>query len=255
MKIMFPKSLGLILGAGLCLAPSVFGQLEFLGGTNGNVAGTDIGASPYTMSLNGGSSVVMDCDDFVNDIFSGEAWKVNATDLSTIGAESSINTTVYYDNSPNTPAEILQQQKDYIAAGYLAIQLNKGGLSPAQITDDSLALWDLFNPGATSGPYVLANLITANDPGVADALSAARSAVLSSNGTLDGYDVTIYTPTAPANLSVVSCPNGGCRVSPQEFIGTTYVPEPSTLAVLGFDFVGAGIVGLYFLRRKSRGRS
>jgi hypothetical protein len=81
--------------------------------------------------------------------------------------------------------------------------------------------------------------------------------------TANGVDITIYTPDY--NGSVYQepstpgdpCPPGAPAncTRPQEFLTVTSVPEPSTLAVLGFDLAGAGIVGLYFRRRNLRGQS
>jgi hypothetical protein len=168
---------------------------------------------------------------------------VTPTDLSAVTGTSPAtdNPSVYY-GSDTAPVEYggvldnltltLTQQQKYIAAGDIAIQLTNSGLTSTQRNDLSVALWDIFNPlSATDGG--LAQFV---DAGVESDLTNALTATLS-GGTLGGYDVTAGTQSS-----------GG---APQEFIDPTYVPEPSTWAFLGFDFAGAGIVGLYFRRRKS----
>lgn len=67
-------------------------------------------------------------------------------------------------------------------------------------------------------------------------------------------DIKIYTPTLDGKTPNPNTFNGGTGsdTAPQEYMTVTQVPEPSTWAVLGFDLVGAGIVGLYFRRRHSR---
>jgi hypothetical protein len=245
------KCLSVAAVAGLCIATSMVGQtLTFTGGTNGAVSGTNIGASPYSMSLDG-TAFLADCDDFVDNITSGEHWIVNSTSLSSIENETVASQNVYYDTN-----SVSQQKADYLAAGWLALQLTQNNLTGTEITDYSLALWDVFNPSATADGYNLATLMADNSGAVTD-LNDAKAATYSSLG---GVSITIYTPTdctAGSGSTQGTCSNSGSNSgitgsAPQEFIR---VPESSTLAFLGFDFAGAGLVGLYLIRRKSGTRS
>jgi hypothetical protein len=275
------KFLGL--AAGFCFASALFGQntLELTGTPSGNVNVTygsttvDTYSSPYEMSLNGKSSVPMYCDDAADDIASGQEWYVNSgTALSTITDGSDI-TSVYYqdgvsatalkatDSSLTVAGSGLTQAQQYVAAVYLAVGVSTSALDSP---DASLAIWDLFTPSTGDGTMVLT---TQAKTDLQNAITFAQSETFPNNGYLDiggkSYTATIYTPLQSTNTPPIYSVPGGETVAnnttiasepsrPQEFIALS-VPEPSSLAVLSFDFVGAGIVGLYFFRRKSSARS
>lgn len=289
MTIGFPKTLGMLLGAGLCIVSASFGQTTL---TLVNGAGADGGdtingiyTSPYEMSLNTGSgpvTVSMDCDDWADSISDGQSWYVQGTALSAItgGGTNSpsqpalpVNTNVYWgsdsapvsydDNTPSLTFQLTQEEK-YVAAVYLAVELNNHTLTNTQRGDLSLALWDIFNPTTVDGGYGSPNSNIGTDPAAqADVLAAINYGQDYSGGSVDGYTATVYTPLAsengsyslPAETLGSGIAPGTATGRPQEFIALTYMPEPSTWAFLGFDFASAGIVGLYFLRRKSRVRS
>jgi hypothetical protein len=142
------------------------------------------------------------------------------------------------------------------------VELQNAGLTDTQRGELSLALWDIFNPNTTITGYGSPNSNIGTDPvAQSDLLTAITFGRDYTGGSVDGYTATVYT--ALASTSGYSSPgtetltggiaSPGAAGVPQEFIGLTYVPEPSTWAFLGFDFGCAGIVGLYFRRRKARG--
>lgn len=276
MKIMFPKKLGLALGAALCITSAAFGTpstLQFISANNGSVANL-VAASPYTMSLNGGASVTMYCDDWVDSVVPNQEWYVQGTALQNVAGSN-----VYYQNDSTiggvayddgqAPIDYVQKVK-YVAAVWLATNLQ--GTLPANVRADySLALWDIFNPltvdpnNSQTPNDVIDNLLSAADATAVrqDVYNAFFFALnnYSGNGVVNGYTATIYTPLQSTgggyNIPGETYGSGIATTGskPQEFIGLTSVPEPSTWAFLGFDFVGAGIAGLCFYRRKSRVRS
>jgi hypothetical protein len=159
--------------------------------------------------------------------------------------------------------------------------------STSETPDLSYALWALFNPVALTDvqncnnlPYSATNThgSTSGTCGPGDGPTSSASmaqgyltaalteaatfangaAYEASESQLLGHsvDVKIYSESANDNNSCVS--DCTAATNPpgryQEFVGVN-VPEPSTWGVLAFDFVGAGIVGLYFRRRQSRVRS
>ena len=284
MMIAFPKTLGLLLGAGLCMASAAFGQttLELVNGAGADGGATINGiyTSPYEMALNTGSGPVtisMDCDDWADSITNGQSWYVQGTALSAITGQGTVaspdNTNVYWgsdstlvaydDATPSTTFKLTQEEK-YVAAVYLAVQLNSSTLTDTQRGELSLALWDIFNPTTVDGSFGSPNSNIGGDAvAQSDLLTAINYGLSYAGGTVNGYSATIYTPLASGNGSY-SLPSetlgsgiapGTATNRPQEFIALTYVPEPSTWAFIGFDFAGAGIVGLYFLRRQSKVRS
>jgi len=257
------------LAAGLCLASVSFGQLTLdmvsgsadSHGDNVVVNGIDTYDSPYQMSLSNGAptvnslktTVAMFCDDAADDVFDGEYWQVTSLTLAGItGAASPTNPPQYgsdgssqtYGKGVTATSDKLTQAEKYIAAVDLAVQIQQ--LVPDNPTargDLSLALWDVMNP-----VLVNSSLTAAANTDVQNAIKLAISDAGQTISEIAGYNATVYTPKAGTQVPVGD-------PAPQEFIALNYVPEPSSLAALGFDFVGAGIVGLYFLRRKSRARS
>ncbi len=296
MNTAFLRPSGLLFGIGLGLASlAPAGQTPTLGlisgsGANGGDSVDGIYSSPYQMSLNLGSGAVTiaaDCDDWADNINDGQTWYVTSTALSAItggGTNSAsqpahaVNTNVYYgsDSAPvaydyGSASVALTQEEKYVAATYLAVELNSGTLSSAQRGDLSLALWDIFNPtldaidGGTNYGSPNSN-IGGNTVAQGDLLAAIHFGQGYAGGSIDGYTATIYTPLLSGNAPCYNLANGGCgetvagggRIAssggngvPQEFIALTYVPEPSTWAFLGFDLAGAGMMGMW-LRRKRR---
>jgi hypothetical protein len=270
------KYLGL--AAGFCLASASFGQntlkLAGVGNVDVNViygsSTVDTVASPYSMSLNGLGSVPMYCDDSADDITVGQEWYINSgTALSTITNGTNV-ASVYYDgvtglnltdSSLSLAQSTLTQAQQYVAAVDLAVLIST---TPADSADASLAIWDLFTPSTGAGTMVLTAQAKTD---LQNAIIFAQNLTYPSDGYLNiggkSYTATIYTPLQSTNLPPFYSVPGETVANnttianepsrPQEFLALS-VPEPSSLAALGFDFVGAGIVGLYFLRRKSRAR-
>jgi hypothetical protein len=221
------------------------------------------------------SDLAMYCDDWADNINNGQTWYVQGTALSAItGANPATdNTGVYFGsdtkdqpyNAILTNYQLTQKVK-YIAAVDLAVQISQlSGPDGVERGELSLALWDIFNPNLTSdgqNDNTLMDTISIVD--LTNAIDFARGYT---DGSIGGYTATIWTPLlsgdgsynlngSPAETLAAA---GGIAISgtgvPQEFIQLTSVPEPSAWAVLAFDFAGAGLAGLYFLRRKSRIKS
>ena len=284
MKISVCRPLGLISAACLCVASVSFGapttavQLTSGGGDNGgayiNSSEGGIYTSPYQMSVGGtitgnsvsaGTSVPLICDDFADNINVGEFWSANVTDLAQLTGGTNTGLNVYYGTSIHPlPSDAFglnggyTQTELYVAAASLAVQILQAPTG-ADAPELSLALWEIFQPQTVKDDALKTNYnsqatIDAVNTYYTDALSLATTGGTGGtplSGTQlevkTGWDIEIYTPVAGTQRPV----SDG---APQEFLGGTHVPEPSTWAVLGFDFVGAGIVGLYFRRRSSRVR-
>jgi hypothetical protein len=142
------------------------------------------------------------------------------------------------------------------------VELKNNSLTNTQRGELSLALWDIFNPNTTITGYGSpASSIGTDTVAQGDVLAAITFGRDYTGGSVDGYAATVYSALASSSgysssgsetLTGGIAPAGSGR--PQEFISLTYVPEASTWAFIGFDFASAGIVGLYFARRKSRVR-
>jgi len=277
-RIAVIKSIGLAVALSTCLAvmfgqtkttmalgPSSFGQNGANGESTPFYTGTIDTYSTVQYTINGAPSakpassvtnVLTFCDDFSDEVYWNQQFAVLATDLSAFKGVSNVPS-VYY----GTAAAPALQTQDYVAVAILAVDLASDPTNATKQDIDGFAIWDIFQPAAT-----LAQLGGAKGPDTA-AVEAAVATALSKAAKLtgaqeefnSGYDVKIYTPTyngtTPYNTAKNPAPVGSPGTEPQEIITLTYVSEPSTWAVLGFDFVGAGILGLYFRRRHLRGRS
>jgi hypothetical protein len=220
---------------------------------------------PYGGTVNGVPNVPIICDDYADHVSDGESWTALVNDLSLFnqsGGQTTSNTvsTVYYQGGETAG---YTQAQEYIAAADLAYQIYELGSpfgNPAtnepQRDDLSAAIWYLFQP--TQVP--VGNSYGQLDANAASLLAAALATTTGSSPTYasgaafeaaNDVDVTIYTPTANDTTPNTNTYNNGGG-APQEFITVTQLPEPATWAVLGFDFVGAGLVGLYFRRRRVR---
>ena len=233
---------------------------------------------PYGGTVNGVQNVPILCDDYADHVGDGQSWTALANDLSLFpdqganyAAQASANTvtTVYYQG--NETAGYTQTQ-EYIAAADLAYQIYELGspfANPAnnepQRDDLSAAIWYLFQP--TQVP--LGSCYGCLDANAASLLAAALATTRGGSPTYttgtsfeaaNHVDITIYTPTLNGstpnpntwNNAGSGNPSNNSDNAPQEFITVTQLPEPSTWAVLGFDLVGAGVLGLYFRRRRVR---
>jgi len=244
-------------------------------------------ASPYEMTLGAlgtktTTTITAICDDVV-DAFATSPTVVLTTDLSGItGGTSSVyyggdSGAVLYGEAGGTSADLSQTEK-YVAAADLAVTLEgldyeSTDAADAEREELSLAIWDIFNPtygqldtdlsdssssGAPSSsqPYTLAAVQGYLSAAIAVACGGSTTTCATDGitGTAfeqqAGVDITIYTPVILGKNDATSFTTGD-----QEFIYLSPLPEPSTWAFLGFDFAGAGLVGLYFVRRKARARS
>jgi hypothetical protein len=205
--------------------------------------------SPYGISIDGGTTVPLICDDFTTDISIGETWSAIPTTFSAIEAGTNPLGTPKF-----TPADIQNYATVAVLAAELMALPDTSSYSE-QLGEISYALWDVFDPTLLSSP-------TGNDPfgtltttEVSDALGYLTGAqALVAHATTGGVvnlsaisingspieDMTIYTPS-PASAS-------------QEFVTVT-MPEPSSLAVLAvYLLFWAGSL-LFFGRRRIFGTS
>jgi hypothetical protein len=150
---------------------------------------------PYYFSINGAAPVALICDSYDNRVDIGESWQANVVGL--------LSGKGLFGN------ELL----DYKAAGLIFKSILNGTLS---VNVGNYAIWGLFSTNAQNSSY-----FQSSGAGtiMQEYLSLATTAP---NSAFKG--LVLYTPIAGTQSA-----NG----LPQEYIGYSPVPEPTTLALFG----------------------
>lgn len=140
-----------LLGFGLRATAQQVVSVQFTGGytglfpiTSGPYAGYDAGAGVYTATINGQSSPGIICDDFNDEITSGETWNANEYQVSTLVSSGNLNSTLF-------GSAIGVQGYAEVAVLVSALFSNPngvGGITPGEL---SSAIWDITTPGGITG--------------------------------------------------------------------------------------------------------
>jgi hypothetical protein len=165
---------------------------------------------PYYFSINGGAPVALICDSFDNRVSVGESWQANVVGL--------LSGKGLFGN------ELL----DYKAAGLIFKSILAGTVN---VNVGNYAIWGLFSTNAQNSSYFQSS-------GAGTLMQEYLSAAAAAPGSAF-RGLVLYTPIGGTQSA-----NG----MPQEYIGYSPVPEPTTLMLFG-----TGLLSLAGAVRKKLG--
>lgn len=197
--------------------------LTLVSGGSSTMGGVSVG--PYNFTMQVGSTKVpikLVCDDFKDNVFVGEHWKVVTSTFPTL-----------------TNVKWQGQRVNYAKVGWLIEQM----FSPTYknnskaVGDIQWAIWDIFDPGVSShDPH--GSISKQEQKNIANWLTMAQSNYSSGNYS----NLVIYTPVPNSQVPFKDGP-------PQEYFGwnpPTPAPEPSSLLLFG-----SGMFALAGFRRRA----
>jgi len=211
--------------------------------------------SPYGISIDGGSTVPLICDDFTTDININETWTAIPTTFAALEAGSNPAGTPKF--SPTTDPSVVPTKaveiQDYAVTAVLAAELMAlPNLYSEQAGQISFALWGVFDPSLLTS--------TASDPLGSDAYGSLTSTDFNAaKAYLAGAEAMVAGATSGGvvNLSEISI--GGHAIegltiyspnpagSSQEFLSVS-MAEPSYPLVFAADLLA--MVGLILVLRR-----
>jgi len=208
--------------------------------------------SPYEFTVGTEPGQMLVCDDFSDEVYSGESWTatvVKADDSNTWGGAATwgaalANTREAYwvsadwasQNSNTKPSESVLEAllvADYNAKAYLQLEL------ASDVALYSYAIWDVFQDQQVQAHFTSGSSDQAFLTEVTDAVADARKYASSNEAQLE--NLTIYTPTSAQGGSVDPTAAGW----EQDY---DTVPESSSLPALALDLFA--LFGGIFLVRK-----
>jgi hypothetical protein len=154
---------------------------------------------PYFFSINGNAPVALICDTYDNEVNVGESWQANVVGL--------LSGKGLFGN----------QLMDYKAAGLIFKSILNGTLN---VNVGNFAIWGLFSTNAQNNSFFQSSGAAALEQ---QYLALAANAP---NSAFSG--LVLYTPIGGTQSA-----NG----MPQEYIGYSSVPEPTTLTLFGTGLV------------------
>jgi hypothetical protein len=172
---------------------------------------------PYFFTINGSGNVPLMCDSYDNVVSLGQTFQATVSPfLQAVNSGSGM-----FGGSSTT---IL----DYKAAGLIFKAMLMGNLDRAQA---QWAIWGLFSANAKGNPF----FGTINGSGI----DATYLALASTAGNSSYSGLVLYTPLGAKP-----------GIGPQEFIGYSSVPEPTTLTLFG-----TGLIALAGTIRRKLGKA
>ena len=192
--------------------PAFADNVEFIGAT-GAVVG-NVYVAPYQLQdsgIQGGATINVACDDFSDDVVSGETWSATTETFDSSGV---LSPGAMFAGSPDS-------QTNYDTAVYLYSDYLNGTADAAGM---NYAIWGIFDPSVVGGA----------------GYESTDAAALLAGVTL--ADLTGFNNYSSFGL-IIPTSLGSTDGEPQEYIYST--PEPSSLLLLS-----SGLISLAFVKRK-----